>query len=260
MRAPAAGCRGTCFTGGLSPQGTSERPSPSGWGKIPNAFSRIANRWPTRRPACRGYAVLVDILEKLAALPGALQRSLHEALTNEINLRRMRSVHVASDVIIRGADAIKVGKNCFFDHRSYLNCNGPNGYITLGDNVEIGPYTILWGGGGITIGNDVHIGTHVHITSMEGNQISPDNEDAFAPLEINRMPVMIGDHVLIYSGAVIVPGVTIGHHAAVAAGAVVTEDVPPYALVGGVPARVIAYNNKERSANIPNATLASGAM
>lgn len=189
---------------------------------------------------------MVDILERLAALPGALKRSLHEAVINEMNLRRLRGVHFASDVTIRGADRIKTGKNVFFDHRAYLNCNGESGYITLGDNVEIGPYTILWGGGGITIGSNVHIGTHVHITSMEGDQIRAEVADPFTPLQITRLPVTIGDHVLIYSHAVIIPGVTIGHHAAVAAGAVVTEDVPPYSLVGGVPAKVLGHTNRER--------------
>lgn len=183
----------------------------------------------------------MDVFERLAALPGALGKALHEQVTNEVQRRRLSDAKFGTGVIVRGAEHITIGRNVFFDHRSYLNTNGAAGSIKIGDNVEIGPYTVLWGGGGLTIGDNVHIGTHVHITSMEGDHIAAHTENPFHPLEIRRLPVIIGSHVLIYSHAVIVPGVTIGHHAAIAAGAVVTEDVPPYALVGGVPAKVIHY-------------------
>ena len=52
---------------------------------------------------------------------------------------------------------------------------------------------------------------------------------------------MIGQYVVIYSNAVICPGVTVGNGAIIAAGAVVTHDVPDFAVVAGVPAQVIRY-------------------
>ncbi len=53
------------------------------------------------------------------------------------------------------------------------------------------------------------------------------------------MPITIGTHVWIGSNATILPGVTLGDWAVVAAGAVVTQDVPPGAVVGGVPAKIL---------------------
>lgn len=53
------------------------------------------------------------------------------------------------------------------------------------------------------------------------------------------VPIVIGNHVWIGSNATILQGVTIGEWAVVAAGAVVTKDVPPFAVVGGVPAKII---------------------
>ncbi|MBV8147752.1 MAG: acyltransferase [Candidatus Eremiobacteraeota bacterium] len=103
----------------------------------------------------------------------------------------------------------------------------------------MGPYSVLWGGGGIEIGNNVHLGAHVHITSQQGRPVPPDQSDPAVPLAIDCAPVRIEDHVLIYSGSIVVPGVTIGHHSTIAAGSVVIDDVPPYSLAAGAPARVV---------------------
>jgi len=62
-----------------------------------------------------------------------------------------------------------------------------------------------------------------------------------------RAPVTIGNDVWIGANAVILPGVTIADGAVVGAAAVVTSDVPPYAIVAGVPARVLRYRFDERT-------------
>ncbi|MBC5824798.1 MAG: acyltransferase [Candidatus Eremiobacteraeota bacterium] len=163
---------------------------------------------------------------------------------------RFPDIQLGEGVIVKGAHRLFAGRALLLDVRAYLNCAGGDwsnnsGFIRAGDNVEIGPYSVLWGAGGITLGNDVHIGAHVSITAHEAKQVAPENQDVFKPLEMEFDPVIIEDHVLVCSGAVIIPGVTIGHHAMIGGGAVVTRDIPPYGLAVGCPARVIRYSNSQ---------------
>ena len=82
------------------------------------------------------------------------------------------------------------------------------------------------------------IGSHVDIATdvMIYNSKHDINDENFVAID---EAVVVNDYVFIGPRAVILPGVTIGYGAIVAAGAVVTKDVPPYAIVGGVPAKII---------------------
>lgn len=88
----------------------------------------------------------------------------------------------------------------------------------------------------ITIGNGVRIGRNVSIRDWNGPHVIINSTYR------NHAPVHIGDHVWLCSGCTIMPGVTIGEGAVVAANATVTKDVPPHALVGGSPAKVLKEN------------------
>ena len=174
----------------------------------------------------------------LAAL-GGLGAAIRENLADLRQRTYFPHAILGSHVILRGVDRITMGHGVFIDHGAYLNpstVNAGKGFIRLGNGAEIGPYSVLWGGG-LRIGNNVHLGAHVHITTQQGRPIDRDRD---APLTVDVAPVTIGDDVLIYSGAIVVPGVSIGDGAVIAAGAVVTRDVPPGSLVGGVPARALA--------------------
>lgn len=64
----------------------------------------------------------------------------------------------------------------------------------------------------------------------------------------SKQPVIVEDYVLVGANAVLLEGVRIGHHAVVAAGAIVTQDVEPYAVVAGSPAKFIKYSDEKTKA------------
>ena len=115
--------------------------------------------------------------------------------------------------------------------------HAPDAGLTIGAGTEVLSETRLDCTGGIQVGERSHIGrrstiyTHRHVLDRR------DTPALDAPIE--SAPVTIGNDVMLYSEVVVLPGVTIGDGAVVAVRAVVSDDVPPYAIVGGMPARVI---------------------
>jgi maltose O-acetyltransferase len=108
-------------------------------------------------------------------------------------------------------------------------------HISVGSDASINAFVHMWGHGGITIGNDCLIASHVSI-----NSVTHDTKGLYRDSVVER-PVVIGNNVWIGAHAVILPGVTIGNNAIVGAGAVVTQDVAENAVVTGVPAKIIRY-------------------
>ncbi len=104
--------------------------------------------------------------------------------------------------------------------------------INIGEDTIIGDHIFLDGRAKLKIGNHTDIASEVMIYNSEHDLDS----ETFKPRE---EPVEVGDYVFIGPRVIILPGVKIGKGAVVAAGAVVTKDVPDFAIVGGVPAKVI---------------------
>lgn len=111
--------------------------------------------------------------------------------------------------------------------------------ISIGDDTIVGEFSVLDGRDALVIGNHVDIASEVMIYNSQHDV----NDGDFKAI---TAPVVIEDYVFIGPRAIILPGVTVGKGAVIAAGAVVTKDVPQYAIVGGVPAQIIGERkNKE---------------
>ena len=113
--------------------------------------------------------------------------------------------------------------------------------VTLGDRSGIGINASI--GEQTHIGSDVMMGPDcvIYTRNHRFDRLDiPMREQGCGPVE----PVEIGDDCWIGGRVTILPGVHVGNGAVIAAGAVVTKDVPPYAVVGGVPAKII-YNRKD---------------
>jgi acetyltransferase-like isoleucine patch superfamily enzyme len=106
--------------------------------------------------------------------------------------------------------------------------------IRVGRNVFVNQNCTFYDLGGLDIADDVMIGPNVSLITT-GHPVEPSERRA---VTIGK-PIVIERNVWIAAGAIVIGGVTVGENSVVAAGSVVTRDVPPNALVGGNPARVI---------------------
>ena len=111
------------------------------------------------------------------------------------------------------------------------------GRIETGIDVYIGPFTTVYGHGGVTIGKDTLVSMHCRILSSE-HTLPPPGTIIRSVGDIPK-PTRIGADVWLGAGVTVLGGVTIGDGCVVGAGAVVTKDLPPYSIAVGVPAKCI---------------------
>lgn len=130
---------------------------------------------------------------------------------------------------------MKIGKGSFLMKRCYIM---EPGRISIGAHSHINRGCLLDGRGGLTIGDSVSVSHQVSIVT------GSHDKDASDFREKDR-PIAIGDYAWIGANATILQDVSIGKGAIVCAGAVVVKDVPEYAIVGGVPAKVIGSRRKD---------------
>ena len=142
---------------------------------------------------------------------------------------------------------ITIGNNFSLGRNSIIECTGVirelGEELIIGDNVGIAANAFIAMRGKVEIGSNTIFGPGVSIHAENHNFQEIDK-----PIKLQgatRKGIKIGEDCWIGSKAVILDGVTIGNHSIIAAGAVVTKDIPDYAIVGGVPAKVIKMRKEE---------------
>jgi acetyltransferase-like isoleucine patch superfamily enzyme len=132
---------------------------------------------------------------------------------------------------------LKCGEAVIIKKKAYF---GDGAMVIMGDRSQLGEN--LKAQSDLILGKDVIIGPDVILLSSSHafDRIDlPINQQGAFP----RRPITIGDDVWIGTRVIVLPGVQIGNHAILGAGSVVTKSVPPYAIVGGNPAKIIRYRN-----------------
>jgi len=157
-------------------------------------------------------------------------------LLNLMPGRRADRPRIARTAILRGRRMIDLAPGCEVMHGVIVHAHRAR--VRLGRRSQLNPYTVVYGGSGVTIGDDVMIAPHCVLAAGNHDHRQLDQPMRTAP-SISRGPIVIEDDVWVGAHCTITDGVTIGRGAVVGANSVVTRDVPAYAIVAGVPAHVI---------------------
>lgn len=168
----------------------------------------------------------------------AIIRSALKICYYKIKYRAKLSCNIYQDwsglrIKLNNHGKLKIGKR--------LKTRGQDNILIEGGKLQIGDYCFFNYNVSITCKAHVLIGSHVQIAN---NVVIVDHNHDYKNKGFVSKPVSIDDNVWIGANAVILPGVSIGKFAVIAAGCVVTKDVPEYAIVAGVPGRVIDYYKK----------------
>jgi acetyltransferase-like isoleucine patch superfamily enzyme len=184
-----------------------------------------------------GPAAVMDVSNRFATGASAFDELMRAIVWKAMTRACGNGLRVGRGVAIRHAETFEIGDGVFIGDHAVIHGRF-DGTCVIGDYSWIGPQSFLdarnlvieervgWGPGARVLGS-THTGMPVDVPIIDTElEIKPVRIRAWADIGVN---------------AVILPGVTVGRGAIVGAGAVVTSDVPDFAVVAGVPARVIRY-------------------
>ncbi len=207
-------------------------------------------------PTVIGIALRAALYRLILKMDGLVAIENNVRLRFASRIRLGKGSYLDQGVYIHACpNGVEIGEGTYVMHGSVLHVYNfrrlPNSGIWIGKHSLIGEMNVIRGQGGVHIGDRVYTSPLCQIIAV--NHVFDDPERPFVEQGITAEGIVIEDDVWIGSGAVILDGVRVGKGAVVAAGAVVTKDVPPHVVVGGVPARVIKEITPE-TARVAQAT------
>ena len=167
-------------------------------------------------------------------VPGLLEllRRFHDERSAEVRERWERSLPLADYVVDRWERARSLG---FGAAASIYDASLVLGAVSVGEKTWIGPFTVLDGSGGLTIGRTCSISAGVQIYSHDTTRWALSGGVA----EYERAPVAIGDHCYIGPMSIVTMGVTIGSRCLVGANSIVNKDLPAGSIAFGSTCRIV---------------------
>lgn len=145
-------------------------------------------------------------------------------------------------------DKIEIGSNCIIKSNTRIDSHGGN--IKIGNLCSVNPNSILYGLGGLTIGNHVRIAAHCLI--VPANHLFKDINKPIHYQGISKKGIVIEDDVWVGGRVTILDGCIIRKGCVIAAGAVVTKETDYYDIIGGIPAKKIG--NRQNLNNVQKVT------
>ena len=180
---------------------------------------------------------LLELYHQHASGEGKFAQMMRRVVVKAVARRCGDGLVVGSQVGFKHLETFEIGRSCFIGAGAYLQGRF-DGRFVVGDHVWIGPQA-YFDGRDLELGDYVGWGPGAKVLGSAHTGLPGNVPIVKTDLEIR--PVRIRAWADIGTNAVVLPGVTVGKGAIVGAGAVVTGDVPPFAIVAGVPARFLRW-------------------
>jgi acetyltransferase-like isoleucine patch superfamily enzyme/predicted SAM-dependent methyltransferase len=180
-----------------------------------------------------------DFIDKLASTKiGKLLLKIIRHARSRFKFKQ--KVTISKTAILENRKLIKIAAEA--EIKDYVIIRTFEKEVVIGAHTQINPFTVIYGGSGVYIGDNVMIAPHCMLAAGDHDFKQTEVPIRFAG-NLTRGPIIIEDNVWIGANCTITDGVRIGRDSVIAANSVVTKDVSPYDIVGGVPAKFI--NNRK---------------